>query len=864
MKNYQLYSYPIQIASKLGCGVGDPQSTWIVGGLVDPAQLWTEAATLSPRETAVMVLLLVLGIAAVPLSKLLLLQSNERFRFIDACILLPSAILVLMIGTILLLAWGAHGQLDDLAATGLKDLSAHMESRMTAEFKRARLQLLASEDAFADRLKRSCAEGVQKTIPEYEDVFHFLATPQEALRPAIYPDLASVWWMSPDGWQVFKADVHSETTTREQLAERPYFRELAEGRRWYFDDDKKSADAKAGFFIESLRNDSTGELATVLSVPSRVCKDKDYIAAISMAPLFVEHPSLPAGYKFAVIAADGQVLYHSDSRRILKEDFFSELGDPDQLHAAMQGLQPGHDFPYVITTTYGRVPVDLRVRKMKWRGPQWFLVTLRDRRWLEAANTEALAHATAWCLAAWAPLLAGLVVCVLLRSGRKDHEAQQGVGILTCLWPDPRRARLYRFLFAAECSLCAAGLVFQWLWPRPGSGALFAFPMAFPWAALALAISIGRLVPDGTSSPIAWARWHTLAAASLWGALAIVPAAGLYRHAWHRALDKVNAFEARQQQAHGEDWGARDRSFYKQKMITVAAEGDDRKCNEDVFFDARRSAMTQFGVDYSGSSAGLKQSRLEGWLDQRQSRLEDWLDRFLPFYDEQVEAFRFQPPAVEAAASSKGTAVCQAAGELPVSRRPYYLSDQSGAWFFTWISAFACFGAGVSAYWWLRVHIRKLFWTSLARPAAVAGGGLFVPPFEELWRRFSRDEQLTLIQVAQEGFANPSNRAAVERLLHSGFLKLDPSLAHTNKNLEKFAHERAASVEIKALERPTRAIGWHGARWILLAVLVFGLIFAAGTGQTWLKSATTVMTMLAGGLEALWKLLGAVQRPRSG
>jgi hypothetical protein len=84
-----------------------------------------------------------------------------------------------------------------------------------------------------------------------------------------------------------------------------------------------------------------------------------------------------------------------------------------------------------------------------------------------------------------------------------------------------------------------------------------------------------------------------------------------------------------------------------------------------------------------------------------------------------------------------------------------------------------------------------------------------------------------------------------------------------NSDFENFVHTQAASPEVKEWERPEGAIGWHGARWIFVALLVIGLLFAAGTGQAWLKGATTMMTVLAGGLEAMWKVVNAVQRPRS-
>ncbi|MBV8842087.1 MAG: hypothetical protein JO307_04675 [Bryobacterales bacterium] len=461
--------------------------------------------------------------------------------------------------------------------------------------------------------------------------------------------------------------------------------------------------------------------------------------------------------------------------------------------------------------------------------------------------------------------------------------------------------------------------------------------------------------------PQARATWYTLAAASLWATFAIVPAVGVYRYSWHHALDKLSGFETRQQQARAEDWNARDRWLYKEKNIEVAADDAHKGENENRFYVYRRKQMMQFGVDYSGASSGLEQT----WL-------EDWLDRNLPFYDEPVESFRFQLPS---------------SGEGPIRA-----SDQSGAWFFSWLSAITCLAAAAAAYAWLRIHIQRLFWMSISCPetaeetetqhcllvlaqsaaekrclrgllerpravaastAAGAGGAssfvsckdlvidfeasfekdddqrredlealeealqqpdrwvvvlaqsdplslleregsaapstdqeqqqrwaaalkrltasaslssprsLAMPASEVLWRQLSREEQLILIQVAEEGFANPRNELAMQQLLRKGILRFDPGLEVTNERIERFAHERARTEEVKEWERPARSIGWRGTRWIFPVLMVLGLAFATSTGQTWLKSATGVLTVLATGLEALWKVLGAVQKPRS-
>ena len=132
--------------------------------------------------------------------------------------------------------------------------------------------------------------------------------------------------------------------------------------------------------------------------------------------------------------------------------------------------------------------------------------------------------------------------------------------------------------------------------------------------------------------------------------------------------------------------------------------------------------------------------------------------------------------------------------------------------------------------------------------------------FDSLWRRCSKYEQITLIQVAQEGFANPRNAGAVKNLIDKGLLVRDPQLKLLNDKFEEFVGRHALSPEVKRWEHPEQGLGWRGARWILLAVLLGALAFVAGTGETWIKSATVMTTAFATGLEAVWKFRDTAER----
>src|SRR5262249_29718168 len=97
--------------------------------------------------------------------------------------------------------------------------------------------------------------------------------------------------------------------------------------------------------------------------------------------------------------------------------------------------------------------------------------------------------------------------------------------------------------------------------------------------------------------------------------------------------------------------------------------------------------------------------------------------------------------------------------------------------------------------------------------------------FESLWQYCSRQERLTLVQVSEEGLTNPRQGDSVGRLLEKGLLTLRPNLKLMTPAFERFVQRAADSTEVRRWERPEHALGWRGARWVLLVVVLAALFF---------------------------------------
>jgi len=156
--------------------------------------------------------------------------------------------------------------------------------------------------------------------------------------------------------------------------------------------------------------------------------------------------------------------------------------------------------------------------------------------------------------------------------------------------------------------------------------------------------------------------------------------------------------------------------------------------------------------------------------------------------------------------------------------------------------------------------IRVLRSSGAMAPPAFLENGQYDEHFHALWRSCSPTEQLTLIEVGREGFANRHHGETVQRLLNVGLFELSPNLNLGTSAWRNFVIQQPVPMEVKRLEAHPGKPGWGTIRWIFLILLVIVVAFAFVTGASWIKSAATMMSVLGGLMEMVWKILSAVHR----
>jgi hypothetical protein len=158
-------------------------------------------------------------------------------------------------------------------------------------------------------------------------------------------------------------------------------------------------------------------------------------------------------------------------------------------------------------------------------------------------------------------------------------------------------------------------------------------------------------------------------------------------------------------------------------------------------------------------------------------------------------------------------------------------------------------------FWWIRWNTTNLFLADLEGSCATRP-----EPCEQLWQKRTRDEQMVLVQIARERFANPYQRPIVRQLLQDGLVRLAPDLQPSSEEFEKFLRgkEQKLEAQIKKWEENTGAWSWRYGRLILGASVIGVLFFLVATQPGLQSSVTAIATSIAGVLTAGSKLREAI------
>jgi hypothetical protein len=624
--DYLLFTQPFQAA-----GVGNLR--WVLCGLVRADRFASQARSVSYTVLVMFTFLALLLVMSWPFLNVWSLGLKGGLRLGEVFLLIFSVVAVNAFLTLLALDLFARQRIHATTDAQLEAFAGEVEEHLQAELRQIARQMLALND-------RLLTNAVNQT-----EVLTNVVNPFDPVETP-YPYFGMAMWMASDtGEQLVKWTVKERNTPLINVGRRGYFQTVAESRGWLLPSDEASPERKLQYCLEPIFSANTGEnLATFSLRPNRPTNDWKVVSALDCRLLSLVQPVLPVGFGFCVVDHRGKVLFHSDERRNLRENFFEECEQDPPLRAAVAGRRAES-----LAARYAGLDYRLRVQPL----PElpWSLVVFREKLVWGTAQVEVISVAVL-AFIAYLAVFAAVIALAYAVGARRS---------LAWLWPTPHRAAAYGLLTVVNVVLAALLMALVFI-PSAGGWRLLAAVLLPP---LAAALGLRALSRGWLAS--AWLRFssnriglrlpyrvgYVLTFGTLLLVGATLPMVAFFKTAFetetllvlqHTQLRLAQDFELRAQRLWSEMFGITGQQRTRGRPLAVASRRqffDLRLTNSwDVytrfFFDTqvRLTNETRAANSYAGSNEipARESGQTPLW--------QEWLGRLRPHYNEQDVATR--------------------------------------------------------------------------------------------------------------------------------------------------------------------------------------------------------------------------------
>ncbi len=431
---------------------------FILVGIVPSQKFAVEAQTISGNLLLLMIGVILLAFSALPFLKLKSMGPTDRLSFTDVLMLLIASLLGTALLTLGFVDFFTYQKAERVFDERLRLAAEDLRENFHKDLDKAREQLKRFDTALAScgtinvgkntpwqtSLEIVFREG--KGFAKPKDVNGVCPTLKRPLELSYYY-VNDMFWVWPDGFNNVDWSGGEAEWAVVQLREREYVKRIWAG---------SALDSPDGqFWLQAIYSWTSGQNYAIVSQRSTVSPDKEAdrshptVAALEMKMPSVMDPVVLPGFGFAVIDRSGTVLFHSDSRRNLRENFFEETDQNERLRSLVfaraqdfaDGQYWGTDRRFYVTG----IPDIFR------HDTAWSLVVYRDKDLLRIANLQTLTIAASLFLV-YAALILGLfrlLVYPCLKNGRADW-----------MWPRASRNRDYQLIVLWNVLLlCLFGLV---------------------------------------------------------------------------------------------------------------------------------------------------------------------------------------------------------------------------------------------------------------------------------------------------------------------------------------------------------------------------------------------------------------------
>jgi hypothetical protein len=133
------------------------------------------------------------------------------------------------------------------------------------------------------------------------------------------------------------------------------------------------------------------------------------------------------------------------------------------------------------------------------------------------------------------------------------------------------------------------------------------------------------------------------------------------------------------------------------------------------------------------------------------------------------------------------------------------------------------------------------------------------PFYKAIWLRCSKEEKLTLIFIALDGFVSAEN-TELRHLIKRGLVLTEPRLRLMDEAFRHFVIAQCQVEDFRAWQQEGRSSLWETLRFPLMLLMLTLGIFLFTTQKDFFDSSIAIVTALGGGTAAILNLLGMFRR----
>lgn len=127
--------------------------------------------------------------------------------------------------------------------------------------------------------------------------------------------------------------------------------------------------------------------------------------------------------------------------------------------------------------------------------------------------------------------------------------------------------------------------------------------------------------------------------------------------------------------------------------------------------------------------------------------------------------------------------------------------------------------------------------------------------YQSLWASCSREEEVVLAHLAEDGFVNEKNRRVVRRLIARGLVRRGPHLRLMNETFRRFVVSSVCKNEVRVVEQEAEPSAWDRLQLPFFVGLATCLLFFLTTQQSLLDGSAGTVAGVAAGVPALIQMM---------